>query len=52
MSGKAIRVGGVSGTRFSLWVLVLARTNPHRLKRVPLEPSETACFLAKVGKIL
>ena len=25
-----------SGTGFSLWVLVLAKTNPHRLKPVPL----------------
>jgi hypothetical protein len=24
------------GTRFCPWVLVLARTKPHRLKRVPL----------------
>ena len=26
----------MSGTDFSLWGLVLARTNPHRLKSVPL----------------
>ena len=28
----------LSGAGFSLWVLVLARTNPHRLKPAPLEP--------------
>ena len=27
---------GFSGTGFSLWGFVLARTNPHRLKPVPL----------------
>jgi len=27
----------LSGTRFSLWVFVPARTKPHRLKRVPLK---------------
>jgi len=26
-----------SSTRFSLWILVLARTQPHRLKPVLLE---------------
>src|SRR5579864_8247633 len=26
-----------SGAGFSLWVLVLARTNPHRLKPAPLK---------------
>jgi hypothetical protein len=29
------QVQGSCGTRFSLWGLVLARANPHRLKRVP-----------------
>jgi len=33
---KYFQVQGSSGTRFSLWGLVLARANPHRLKRVPL----------------
>ena len=30
------KLGANSGTRFSLWVLVLARPKPHMLKRVPL----------------
>ncbi len=31
------RTWGLSGVGFSLWILVLARTNPHRLKPAPLE---------------
>jgi len=33
---------GFSGAGFSLWVLVLASTNPHRLKPAPLEAAEKA----------
>jgi hypothetical protein len=30
----------LGGAGFSLWVLVLASTNPHRLKPVPLVPGK------------
>src|SRR5579864_1841395 len=33
-----MRVGGASGAGFSLWILVLAMTKPHRLKPAPLNP--------------
>jgi hypothetical protein len=42
---------GLSGTGFSLWVLVFARINPHRLKPVPLFPQmkDFRCnFLQKI----
>ncbi len=35
----ALRFPGTSGTGFSLWGLVLARTKPHRLKPAPLTPA-------------
>src|ERR1700674_3447854 len=33
-------LAGFSGAGFSLWVLVLARTNPHRLKPAPPIPPQ------------
>jgi len=35
---KQVSSNVLSGTGFSLWGLVFARTNPHRLKRVLLNP--------------
>src|SRR6202521_1315723 len=42
-------VRGSSGTRFSLWVLVVAMTTPHRLKRVPLSKKYQRDILQRCG---